>query len=203
MQANENAPVKGNKQTPSALRKERWKTIIVRLYLEGNNQERIRELARVETGGHTFSRAVVGQYVAEAIAEWQISKAQFIDHQKSIELAKINNLENEYWEAWRRSCKDQKTISQEKTPSKKPQGEEAKRQAFSISKVTASKRKTTGDAKFLEGVQWCVEMRCKILGIETGPAIPPPTPGANTTNVYVRKINFVLKPPIPLVKVAG
>lgn len=197
MEKKTNAPDAKAKLSPSLLRKERWKTILVRLYLEGNNHERIRELAKAETGGHVFSRSAVDKAISEAISQWQTDKAAFIDHQKAIELAKINNLENEYWEAWRRSCKHQQTINREKTPVKKEADDQSKT-VFSISKITDSKRKTTGDSKFLEGVQWCVEMRCKILGIEAVPKPPEGAGASNTTNVFVRKINFVLKPPVAI-----
>ena len=84
---------------------------------------------------------------------WLKSALIDFDAAKSKELAKIDRLEQEYWEAWQRSCEDAETIRREATAEK--QG-----------KVTKTLKGQAGDPRFLQGVQWCIEKRCKILGVD-------------------------------------
>jgi len=75
------------------------------------------------------------------------------DEAKARELAKVDRLEREYWTAWGRSCKDAETLRQEGS-GEKP------------SRVVKIKRPRNGDPAFLRGVQWCIERRCKIIGVD-------------------------------------
>lgn len=61
------------------------------------------------------------------------------DEARSRELAKIDNLELTYWEAWQRSTEN---IAIETS---KPQ---------------------SGDLRFLHGVQWCINRRSKLRGLD-------------------------------------
>jgi hypothetical protein len=70
---------------------------------------------------------------------------------KQRELERIDVLEREYWQAWENSKGEQ----QRSTASK--QGE--------LSRAQIVKYESAGDPRFLAGVQWCVEQRCKMLGL--------------------------------------
>lgn len=82
-------------------------------------------------------------------------KAALLDFNeaKARELAKVDRLEREYWRAWQRSCEDAETMRQE--------GD-----ASGVDKIVKTAKGQAGDPRFLSGVQWCIEKRCKILGIE-------------------------------------
>ena len=86
--------------------------------------------------------------------EWLASALVDIDKAKARELAEIDHLEREYWAAWMRSCEDVETTRQEGDPQATP------------SRVVQTRKGQAGDPRFLQGVQWCIERRCKILGIE-------------------------------------
>ena len=97
-------------------------------------------------------------------------KRQDIDKAKAKELAKVDKLERTYWEAWerslealeRRSTRMSGTITKEVDApdgSKRFVQETPTQQAF-----TTVER--LGDSRYLQGVQWCIERRCKILGID-------------------------------------
>jgi hypothetical protein len=59
--------------------------------------------------------------------------------QRAKELARLDNLERTYWEAYERSCQRSETASE--------------------------KQQRDGNPRFLEGIQRCVALRCQILGL--------------------------------------
>lgn len=93
---------------------------------------------------------------------WLDSAVSNIDEAKARELAKVDNLELEYWQAWKRSQEDAETVKQKGTPVNTPDGE-SKIKTADIEKTTKGQ---AGDPRFLQGVQWCIERRCKILGVD-------------------------------------
>jgi hypothetical protein len=96
-------------------------------------------------------KALQNEWLASALIDFNEAKAQM--------LAKIDRLEREYWMAWERSCQDAETVTEKARASRgseKPDSVEKTKQA----------KGQAGDPRFLNGVQWCIEQRCKILGIE-------------------------------------
>lgn len=77
--------------------------------------------------------------VKELIKRWQAAGLASIDERKVAELAKVDELERTYWTEWERSKEDR----------------------------VLDKEHRLGDPRYLAGVQWCIERRCKILGIDT------------------------------------
>ena len=70
------------------------------------------------------------------------------------ELARIDNLETEAFEAWRRSCGDFE--------------ESTERHIGGVDTRTETqtrRRKQAGDPRFLERIAWCIDARIKILGL--------------------------------------
>lgn len=122
--------------------------MVSKLYLAGWTQMAI--AAELNVNQSTISRCL-----KKLTQRWlEESKINF-DEAKAKELARINRLENEYWDAWQKSCEDykeQEIQSNEKSESK------------TIGKV-AKTQKQNGDPRFLEGVRNCIEMRCKLLGL--------------------------------------
>lgn len=177
------------KQSPAKARKLSEKSLIVGLYLQGNSMARVVELAEEKTGGHRFSVNTVHKYVKEATEEWKASKQDMVDNHKAIELEKINRLESTYWDAWARSCE----IQIKKTKIKKKGGDGER---LALSQTRDDEKQTIGDPRFLAGIQWCTEMRCKILGIEVPQtALQMNTVNNNTqvnnTTVINRKVIFL------------
>jgi hypothetical protein len=140
-----------------------WKNLVVSLYMKGHNIEQIRELAELETG-HRFSGPGVYSYLAEAIKGWESNKEHFQNNHKAIELEKVNRLEVAYWEGFERSKKIQRTKVKTKG------GEDGGKLA--ISQVREEDKKAAGDPRFLNGIQWCIDRRCSLLGIDA-PQLPP------------------------------
>lgn len=170
MKSNRNAGSKNaDRITPVKARKLAEKQLIVSLYLQGNSMARVIELAR-ERSGHRFGMQTVVKALKEATEEWKTSKAEMLENHKAIELEKINRLEATYWDAWARSCETQTKTTKIK---RKNEGER-----MALAQVRDDEKQTVGDPRFLSGIQWCTEMRCKILGIE----VPQTALQMNTVN---------------------
>jgi hypothetical protein len=101
-------------------------------------------------------------------AAWLASRVDKEGQGAAIELARIDRLEREYWDAWERSCKDS-----EKRQARTVQGDKPRQEA------SKTEEGRDGNPRFLEGVQWCIRQRCELLGLLL-------TPGTgNTTSVLV------------------
>jgi hypothetical protein len=116
------------------------------LYLQGWLQVDIAQ----ELG---INQSTVSRDLKALHKEWLHSALLDYDEAKAQELAKIDRLEREYWRAWERSCEDAETIRQEGPPA----GPE---------KLVTTAKGQAGDPRFLTGVQWCIEKRCKVLGLD-------------------------------------
>jgi hypothetical protein len=117
------------------------------LYLQGWIQADIAD----EVG---VSQATVCRDLQALQASWLDSALTDFNEAKAQELAKVDRLEREYWQAWQRSCENAETLRQEGDPKQPP------------TKVVKTSKGQAGDPRFLQGVQWCIERRCKILGID-------------------------------------
>ncbi len=123
---------------------------IAALYLRGKTQVEIAAELRI-------SQATVSRDLAAIREEWVKESVQAIDQRKAIELAKIDALELEYWDAWERSQIATKQEVSEVFGTGVGAGNKAK-----IQKRTTEQ---TGDPRFLSGVMQCIEKRCQIFGI--------------------------------------
>ena len=88
------------------------------------------------------------------MGRWQKASTAKIDQWKATELERINNLEREYWDAWQASIESGVKVSKERKV-----GNE-------VVTVKQEVTKASGDPRFLSGVQWCIERRCKLLGLD-------------------------------------
>lgn len=119
---------------------------IARLYCQG--------IIQVEIAQRLDMTQQMVSYDLKAIRQaWRDSAMVDFNEARAEELAKIDTLELTYWEAWRHSCEDAETIvKKQKESGGKEMQQTLKGQA--------------GDPRFLQGVQWCIERRCKLLGLD-------------------------------------
>jgi hypothetical protein len=147
------------------------------LYLKQRTQAEIAQTMGVNQG--TVSRDL------QAIqAEWQRQRLDDFAQAKLRELARVDQLEREYWEAWERSCQDRELTLQEKTT------------ASTGDRLKAGTRSEgrDGNPEFLRGVERCIELRCKITGAFAAVKIAPTTPdGQEEWHANDREINAVLR----------
>jgi hypothetical protein len=83
---------------------------------------------------------------------WRESALVNINEAKHRELAKIDLLEQTYYDAWQRSMNE---ITKTTTSKSDKDG----------SRASIVKEQRVGDSSYLAGVQWCIEQRCKIFGL--------------------------------------
>jgi len=126
-----------------------------------------------------INQSNVSRHLKALREEWQQSALMDFNARKAEELAKIDQLERDARRAWKRS-KRTKEIETAHTKKSRRRGEE--------SEASLRKEPSAGDAKFLSVVQWCINKRCEILGLNapkqftTPPGQPlqvqeiPPTP---------------------------
>ncbi|HKA52422.1 MAG TPA: helix-turn-helix domain-containing protein [Candidatus Binatia bacterium] len=109
---------------------------IARLYLEGWPQWQIGEK-------FGFSPQQMSDELKAIRSEWRAAAVRSLDEAKARELAKLDNLEREYWEAWQQS------------------------------REQAKKTKQNADPWFLEGIERCIGIRCELRGLLAPKRTPP------------------------------
>ena len=123
---------------------------IAALYLKGAPQFQIAKEVEV-------TQAQVSKDLKVLTARWRESSLIDINEAKMKELAKIDQLEQEYWTAWEKSKEDyQQTMKKAKGTTEKVNYQEK----------VVKEMIVYGDPRFLQGIQWCIDKRCKIFGVE-------------------------------------
>jgi hypothetical protein len=114
-----------------------------------------------------ISQATVSRDLSALQKQWLESTLVDFDQAKAKELAKVDRLEREYWAAWERSCEDAEASTlKTKGMVQKRQDEDGRFVAEQPAEVAKTSKGQAGDPRFLAGIQWCIERRCKILGLD-------------------------------------
>lgn len=137
-----------------------------RMYLQGYSMREIREILG-NLRPYKLAEETIFADINDILNEWRKAYIADIDILKAQELQHINMLERAYWEGYERSLRDAESITSTQlddraspaTPHGKPLPTLTRR------RTTVKKDKRDGDPEFLNGVRWCIEQRCKILGI--------------------------------------
>jgi len=146
-----------NKRTQIQIERDRRQ--IADWYLQGWKQAEIAEkINEDDSRDYTLTQQMVSYDIGVLVKSWRESGLADIDDAKAQELARINHLEVTYWNAWLRSCEDTETVRQRGQPGDTP-GQ------VHTSTVERTRKGQAGDPRFLTGIQWCIEQRCKIFGV--------------------------------------
>ena len=105
---------------------------------------------------YKLSQTMVSYDLRVVQQEWLRQRTENNASNKAEELQKIAYLESEYYAAWIRSRSKRQRQREEKSSAK---GTKAR------SKMTITSDEPVGDPRFLTGVQCCIDLRCKILGL--------------------------------------
>lgn len=122
---------------------------VAQMYLAGVPQLEIAERLGI-------SQPTVSSDLAYMRAEWLKSSLRDFDQAKANELIKIDAHELLCHEAFKKS---QTTVHAIKLPRKLPDDWKLTFDNLFVAVPSA------GDYRFLQGAQWCIEQRCKILGL--------------------------------------
>ena len=121
--------------------------IIAERYLRGDYQADIaRDLGVSQQQVSYDLKAIRAAWLTAAVRDFDAARAQ--------ELAKIDAVEREYWEAWERSKKDKETTLHDVDGAKQ------------IKKATIRREGQSGNPAYLVGILTCIERRCSILGLD-------------------------------------
>jgi hypothetical protein len=133
---------------------------VAELFLRGVKRQG--ELAR-QVG---VDRSTVSRDLKVLNARWKESGVRDLDAAKGQELDRLDQLEREYWDAWQKSKGPHEVTTTEQTTG--GDGERAR--------AAIRTEEQHGDPRYLAGVQWCIEQRCKLLGLNAPQKIAPTTP---------------------------
>lgn len=162
-----------NKRTPTERENDLQR--IAALYLKGKRQSDI----ALELG---VTQPQISYDLKEIHKRWRESALVNMNEAKQRELARIDELEREYWDAWERSKQD---VTKTVTGKSDKDGNRA----------SISKEQQVGNASYLAGVQWCIEQRCKIFGLYEAAKISidwrkaVEEQGVNAGDVFERLVN--------------
>ena len=120
-----------------------------------------------------ISVSTVSRDLSIMIDEWQANATEAIEQHIAEELERINGLEKTYWEAWYNSLEDEEVLTQKAVGSGRKE-------------VTKRKKDQRGDPRFLAGVQWCIEQRCKLLGISAPNRLELTGKGGNELTITLK-----------------
>lgn len=126
-------------------------TQIAELYLKQKTQKEISELMGC-------SYQMIAHDLKEIREEWLTQAAANFGTRQATELARIDALEAEYWKGWTRSQETTETITETEEKDDEFDG-------LQLTKKQLQRVKRDGSVAFLQGIQWCVDQRCKILGL--------------------------------------
>ena len=138
------------------------KALISELLLIGKGSTEI-SLVVNRRRAYNLSESQIRYDINKINEEWITTYLDNYDQSKSKELAKIDKLEQEYWQAWARSRRQKKKVLRTKSSMKGTENYEGTQDSDSRKEEM---ERTPGDKKFLEGIQWCIDQRCKILGLD-------------------------------------
>lgn len=136
------------KKHSNDIRREYHLALVARAYCEGQTQAAIAEQTGVTNQQISYDLRILQR-------RWLEQAKGDIDAARAKELAKLDNLEREYWAAYERS----KVTREEQT--------EAAFERDGILTVRRSKktRERDGNPDYLAGVMACIQQRCTILGL--------------------------------------
>lgn len=134
------------------LQREEDLALTERLYLKGFTFRGIAKAIEAEHGRRLTPKTVWSD-VQKLIRAYRDDHALEVDRARAVELARINKLERTYWEAWEKSLLETK-----RTKTSTRTGGDATAEVQRIERL--------GDPRYLEGVRWCIERRCKLLGVD-------------------------------------
>ena len=139
----------------STVQREHDLAVIAERYLHGYRQQDI----AIELD---LSQPTVSNDLQTLYGRWQESALMDVDEAKARELARIDELEYTYWQEWEASKAPKEITATKKTSRPDDQGKPMPEKA----EASIRKEERLGDPRYLAGVQWCIQRRCAILGID-------------------------------------
>ncbi|PJF39413.1 MAG: hypothetical protein CUN54_08770 [Phototrophicales bacterium] len=128
------------------------------MYLKGYTQHEIAERFGV-------SQAQVSNDLSEIRRRWMERSITSYGQHVAEQLAKIDRLEREYWQAYERSLAEKRTTELSTSVVEARRAEAEKRQPRP-DEIKIKTEKRDGGSEYLRGIQWCIDRRIKLLGLD-------------------------------------
>lgn len=154
---------RGQKRT--AAQHEHDLVFVAKLYLKGYTVNQIAEILNENRTEYQLSPSQISSDIKFIHQRWMESYLVDFDVAKAKELAHIDQLETTYWEAWTESLKRAEIVDTEQVKDNTTDRRGNSVPAYSRTKVRKREKSSYGDTAILQGIQWCIEQRCKILGL--------------------------------------
>lgn len=166
---------------------DRDKNVIARLYLRGVPVYQMPEMLQdITKAQYRLNVTHVVQHITAIRNAWRHEMVLDFNEARQRELAKIDELERTYYEAWEAS----KTAVEVRTVKKMVPGTDDQRievdehgdliaqpeQYREVEMTEMTRGEPVGDIRFLEGVRWCIERRIKLLGLNAPIKVAPTDP---------------------------
>lgn len=130
---------------------------------------RRRQVGRLALAGKTqmeisdelnISQSTISRDLKFLESEWIKYAVVDIDTARAIEVAKVDALEIEYWEGWKRSLqtRTEKTVKADLQKQGDKKG--------TVYEQTITQIDSYGDVRFLQGIERCIDKRRAILGLD-------------------------------------
>lgn len=151
-----------NKRTKLQIVEDR--DFIARHYLRGIAHQRIADMLILELKrDYILSRQQIEYDITEIVKALESRYKEQIGVYLFEQLRKVDELESEAWAAWEASKKPRKktTIITKKNQVKVEPGEEPPKDPQDVIIESADQ---TGDVRYFEKIQWCIELRLRLLG---------------------------------------
>jgi hypothetical protein len=127
--------------------------IVADMYIRGKTQAQMLEHLG-DIRDYSLTQQQISYDIKAIHKRWLDSSLVDYDQVKARELARIDRLEQEYWDAWIRSLQDKEVSVAAKTTGKE-----------TTSKTELRREGQAGNPRFLDGVMKCIEQRLKIFGL--------------------------------------
>lgn len=144
---------------------------VAELYLSGYVQARIADVLAIAQG-------TVSKDLAFLHKQWAESSLIDLDAKKALELKRIDTVEREAWDAWRRSVGSAtvKTIATRGAIIKEGKEGTTEFKELRPAETTLRTEDLPGDPRYLTVVLKCIEQRRRILGLDAPQKIAPTDP---------------------------
>lgn len=150
--------------------------LIEKLHLRGKNEYEITDLLNSQRPYHLTREQIHYDLTSIATqwrAEYQRDRAEAI----AKELASLQTLQAEHWQAWERTLEEKTRTRTEQSTNDGGTGDgDGKDRGRKAAKASVEKEDMLGNPAYLAGVMACIERRCKLLGLDAPTKIAPTDP---------------------------
>ena len=133
------------------IQRERDLAVEADLYLRGWYQHEIATYLS-KRRPYKLSQMAISYDLKDLRQRWVDSAMLDLTLKRAEEVERIDKLEREYWAAWEASQEPQESHRVETTETD--------------TKVVESSKESTGDPRFLKGIQWCISRRIELFGLD-------------------------------------